>query len=155
MGLSITQLGVAGALVLTNDAQHRYTLTFATRVTGDAGVRATHLPFWSSSVVEVLADIAVSVDVHCVPPRVSPGSDVRCAIEPRDRFGNVAEVEPPPSGVKNFFTVARLGNARDLVVHDTYVSFRAGAPPDGEASTSAGVVVTLDGRRVESTVSVG
>lgn len=147
-GLRLTQLGVAGSPALTDDTAHSYRVSLATSLAGGGGVRVSHLLFWSTSVVEVLAGQPVSVVVSCAPPIVAVGAEVQCAVEPRDRFGNVAEVERPPSGASNFFTVARLGSARELVVHDTYVSF---VPIEVGV---AGVAVTLDGQRVESRVSV-
>ena len=154
--LSVTQVtsGQAGPLFQLEDHAHSHRVTFATRAEGFAGVRVSHLLFWASSIVEVLPGVASSVEVLCTPPVAMLGTNVQCAVSPHDEFGNLAEVEPPPSGAKNFFTVARIGCARDLVVHDTFVAFVAGVPGNECVGNRAGVAVTLDGQRVESTIAV-
>ena len=52
-----------------------------------------------------------------------------------------------------YFSVSHLGSAHSLAIHDTHVTFVAGAA--GDAPSSAGIAVTLDGRRVESRIQVG
>ena len=148
--LSITQTGGAGRIVLLSESAHAYRVSFSTRTAGAAGVRVSHSIFWSSAAVEVLAGPARSVDVECAPARAAPGKEVRCAVTPRDAFGNAAEVEKPAGAPANYFAVSAVGDATNLVVHDTDVSFTLG----GEAGSRAGIAVTLDGRRVESTVEV-
>jgi hypothetical protein len=154
--LFVTQVtsGQAAPFFQLEDYAHTHRVTFATRAEGFAGVRVSHLFFWASSVVEVLPGVASSVEVLCTPPVAMLGTNVQCAVSPHDEFGNLAEVEPPPSGAKNFFTVTRIGCARDLVVHDTFVAFVAGIPGNECVGNRAGVAVTLDGQRVESTIAV-
>eukprot|EP00966_Prymnesium_polylepis_P050824 1176849-Prymnesium_polylepis.1 len=75
--------------------------------------------FWSSATVEVLAGAATGrVEVACTPPRVRVGEEVRCTVVPRDRFGNVAEVEKPEGASSSYFSVAKTGVAGELTVHD-------------------------------------
>jgi hypothetical protein len=154
--LFVTQVtsGQAAPFFQLEDYAHTHRVTFATRAEGFAGVRVSHLLFWASSVVEVLPGVASSVEVLCTPPVAMLGTNVQCAVSPHDEFGNLAEVEPPPSGAKNFFTVTRIGCARDLVVHDTFVAFVAGIPGNECVGNRAGVAVTLDGKPVESTIAV-
>jgi hypothetical protein len=148
--LTITQTGTAGRLVLLSETAQAYLVSFSTRAAGVAGVRLSHsLIFWSSASVEVLPGPAVSVDVLCAPPRVAAGTQVRCAVTPRDQFGNAAEVAKPAGVADDYFGVTQVGGATQLAVHDDHVSFVAGG-----AGARAGVAVMLDGRRVESTVVV-
>ena len=149
--LSITQLGGAGAIaLLEGSGEHRYQVTFATAQAGFAGVRVSHQLFWSSATVEVHPAAAVGpVDVSCTPLRVHVGDTVRCAVVPRDRFGNPAEVEKPNSAPDDYFGVTAMGRADELAVHDTHVSFIA------RAAGRAGIVVILDGARTSSDVEVG
>lgn len=149
MGLSITPLGSAGLLTLIADTTRTHRIGFTTKMTGDAGVRVTHFLFFATSVVNVLPGPVVAVDVRCWPNEVAPGSNVKCSVEPRDAFANLAEVERPADAPADFFAVTRIGTAADLVVHDAFVSFVAQAPGQ------AGVRIILNGRRAaESVVTV-
>ena len=148
--LSITQIGAAGRIVLLSESAHAYRVAFGTRAAGAAGVRVAHSIFWSVASVEVVAGPAVRVEVDCGEQSAAVGTEVRCAVMPRDAFGNVADVEPPEGRAKSYFAVARVGGATDLKVHDAHVSFVVG----GEVGARCGIAVTLDGTRVESTVEV-
>ena len=146
--LSITQLGVAGVISLLNEDAHLYRVSFTTQASGRAGLVVSHMLFWSTSTVEVLAGPAITVDVACAPHAVGLGSKVQCAVKPRDALGNMAEVSRPSDSSDSYFSVGALGSAHDLEVHDTYVSFIAGA------SGNAGIRVMLNGHRFESGVVV-
>lgn len=152
--LSITQTGNAGRIVLLSESAHAYRVAFGTRVAGDAGVRVSHAIFWSSASVEVVAGPARRVDVLCAPPAgaqtVAAGLQVRCDVTPRDEHGNAADVVRPEGAPETYFAVSHVGGATQLQVHDTHVSFVAG----GDAGSRCGIAVTLDGKRVESTVEV-
>lgn len=149
--LSITQTGTAGQIALLSESAHAYIIAFATRKTGAAGVSLSHSIFWSDASVEVIAGQARSVDVDCTPKLAAADAEVRCAVTPRDVYGNPAEVEPGESGPASRFTVTHLGRATKLEVHDDYVSFVAASAGDGR---KAGIAVSLDGRRVESIVNI-
>ena len=155
--LSITQTGGAGQIALLSEGAHAYRITFGTRAAGAAGVRVSHSIFWSHAAVEVLAGPAVTVEVDCSladgVTAAAVGSEVRCAVTPRDAYGNAAEVEKPEGAPEGYFTVTHVGGASKLAVHDTEVSFVVAQPVGGKAGR-AGVAVTLDGTRVESTVAV-
>lgn len=86
--------------------------------------------------------------LECAPKRVRVGEDVRCAVVPRDRFGNAADVEKPTGAPASYFSVARTGGAGEVVVQDASVSFAAAQVG------RAGVAVTLDGVRVQDDVEV-
>ena len=146
-GLTLTQLGFAGALVLERSAPHDYRVSFATNVSGRAGVLVEHGYFWTTSVVDVAPGPASPghVEVACEPPRVAVGEQVRCKVVPCDEFWNPTEVEQTAAG---HFTVARSGSAGELTVHDDHVSFAA------TAAGRAGVVVTLGGRSRQHEVEV-
>ena len=99
--------------------------------------------------VEVLPGPAIGrVELSCAPRRVRVGEEVRCAVVPRDRFGNAADVEKPAGAPATYFSVARTGGAGEVVVHDAYVSFVAATVG------RAGVAVTLDRVRVLDDVEV-
>lgn len=149
-GLSITQVGVAGRIALVDERNGAYRIVFATRLVGDAGVRVSHGIFSSVSTVEVIPGPAIVVEAECSPPRVAPSATVTCAVTPRDRFGNAASVEKPEGADDKYFALSGLGSARELAIHDFDVTFKAGNQP-GER---AGIAVTLNGGRVESTVQV-
>ena len=153
LDLSITQLGHAGPIALLEEAgreQHTYRVTFSTTHAGSAGVRVTHMLFWSTSNVEVQpAPATGSVEVACTPAHVRVGEEVRCAVTPRDQYGNIAEVEKPDGAASSYFSVTRTGNAGELSVHDSFVAFSA------STAGRAGVAVTLDGIRSTSEVEVG
>ena len=149
--LSITQLGHAGPIALLETAgrEHVYRVTFSTSRAGRAGVRVTHMLLWSSASVEVVPAAATGrVEVACTPRSVRVGEEVRCTVEPRDRFGNLAEVEKPEGASSSYFSVAHTGSAGELKVQDTFVAFSP------NAAGRAGVAVTLDGVRSESEVQV-
>ena len=150
--LSITQTGSAGRIIMLSDVAHAYRVAFSTRLAGQAGVRVSHSIFWSSASVEVIAKPAVLVEIACEPKATPVGSSVRCAVTPRDEYGNAAEVEKPggQDGDGHYFAVTHVGGAKDLAVHDADVSFVVG----GEVGSKAGIAVTLNGRRVEGTVEV-
>ena len=149
--LSITQTGSAGRIIMLSDVAHAYRVAFSTRLAGQAGVRVSHSIFWSSASVEVIAKPAVLVEIACEPKAAPVGSSVRCAVTPRDEYGNAAEVEKPEEGGDgHYFAVTHVGGAKDLAVHDADVSFVVG----GEVGSKAGIAVTLNGRRVEGTVEV-
>jgi hypothetical protein len=148
--LSITQVGNAGAITLVDEASTQYRVTFSTRAAGAAGVRVTHSLFWRTSWAEVQAAPAATVDVACEPAQVAPRAEVRCAVTPRDVFGNVAEVEKPPGASADYFSVQAVGGARDIVVHDEHVSLVAGDAP----GSRAGIAVVLAGTRMEGSVAV-
>lgn len=153
--LAIVPLGMAGPISLVDDgSSHRYRVTFSTAATGSAGVTVTHQVWSSSAGVEVVAapcavmDHRCYVDVACEPRRATVGTEVRCEVTPRDRFGNVAEIEPAAGVATGRFSVSRSRAAGELTVHDTFVSF---VPQEAGL---AGVVVTLDGVRTSSDVEV-
>jgi hypothetical protein len=147
--LSITQLGEAGNIVLRSTAPHAYQVSFSTAKAGGAGVRVKHALSTSWSMVEVLPGPAIGrVELECAPKRVRVGEDVRCAVVPRDRFGNAADVEKPTGAPASYFSVARTGGAGEVVVQDASVSFAAAQVG------RAGVAVTLDGVRVQDDVEV-
>ena len=149
--LSITQTGNAGKITMVSESAHAYRISFATRVAGAAGVKLTHSVFRSAASVDVIAGPARSVDVDCTPKLAITDAEVRCAVTPRDIYGNVADVEPSArGGTRPRFTVSFLGRATNLAVHDEHVSFVVAA---GLGHT-AGIAVSLDGRRVESTVEI-
>lgn len=148
--LSITQLGLAGPIVMLSSTGHTHTISFATGPAGRAGVRVSHAVFWTSAMVDVAAGPAAPghVEVSCSPPSVPLGKEVRCAVTPRDRWGSAAEVVRPEGAPPGYFAVSKVGGARELAVHDSYVAFVA-----AEAGR-AGVAVTLGGVRAESVVDV-
>ena len=150
--LSLTPIGTAGAIALLDDeaVANTYRITFATATAGEAGVRIAQSIFWSTSLVEVAAGQATTVGVACAPPSVAAGAQVRCTVTPVDVYGNAADVQKPANAPAGYFSVSRVGGARELSVHDTFVSFRAAEGEGGRA----GVAITLNGRRVESTVAV-
>ena len=133
--------------MLERSAPHDYRVSFATNVSGRAGVLVEHGYFWTTSVVDVAPGPAAPghVEVACEPPRVAVGEQVRCKVVPCDEFWNPTEVEQTAAG---HFTVARSGSAGELTVHDDHVSFAA------TAAGRAGVVVTLGGRSRQHEVEV-
>ena len=149
-GLTITQVGTAGTIMMMDEQSTSYHVSFTTRASGAAGVRVTHAWFWHTAWVEVIPAPAVAVDVACRPQQVPPGADVRCAVTPRDAFGNPGAVEKPMAVSAKFFSVSAIGSASQLAVHDEYVSFVAG----DQVGSRAGIVVTLAGKPVESSVQI-
>ena len=103
-----------------------------------------------SNQAATLAGPARSVDVDCTPKLVAADAEVRCDVTPRDLYGNVADVEPSVDGSSGRFTVSFLGRAASGAVHDDHVSFVVAS---GRGHT-AGIAVSLDGRRVESIVEI-
>ena len=138
-GLTLTQLGFAGALVLERSAPHDYRVSFATNVSGRAGVLVEHGYLWTTSVVDVAPGPAAPghVEVACEPPRVAVGEQVHCRVVP---CGGWAADRGRADGGRPI-TVARLESRRsEPTVHDDQKSFAAAA------AGRAGVVVTLGGR---------
>ena len=150
----IVQQGTAGLITLLSDAAEgggEYRVSFATASAGPAGVRVVGPLIWRSVWVDVVALAASTTDVSCAPARAVQGEEVRCAVVPRDVFGNLADVVTPPEAPAHYFSVSRIGAARDVTVHDADVSFVVGA---GTGDARAGIAVTLDGRRSEATIEV-
>lgn len=150
--LRVTQSGYAGHITPLDEGGRSHRIKFATATAGPAGVTVSHSFFRSTSSVTVLAGAAVRVEASCVPAQARPGAGVRCDVTPRDAWGNAAEVERPAGAAEGYFAVARVGAASDVRVLDDHVAFvvDAAAP----AGAHAGVAVTLDGVRVESSVEV-
>ena len=160
--LSITQMGVAGAISLISESRSsmakEYRVAFATRNAGSAGVRVSHFIFWRTAAVEVLPGPAISVEVLCEPANVVPGAQVRCAVSPRDRHGNLANVERPTGAGATFFSVHATGRATRLVVEDDAVRFSVSSATSAQGPADrqdhAGILVTLDGRQFNGRVGV-
>jgi hypothetical protein len=147
--MSVAPIGATEQVNVLTRAGRLHNVSFATKMAGQAGVRVDHGWFSAKAVVQVVAAEPVSVDVTCLPNRVQAGAQVQCEVAPRDMLGNIAEVHRPTDAPAEYFAVMQLGSAADVVVHDTYVSFVAGA-----VGTSAGVRVSFKGMQVESTVQV-
>mmetsp|Transcript_1905 Transcript_1905/g.4089 ORF Transcript_1905/g.4089 Transcript_1905/m.4089 type:complete len:254 (+) Transcript_1905:101-862(+) len=146
--LTIVPTGVASDLALLHAEPHFYRVGFATASAGTAGVRLQHTFFEWALHVEVMAAEAVTAVPKCWPTQVTIGQAVTCMLVPRDRFGNAAEVVRPADASVGYFSVTPTGNAHDITVGDTSITFQVSEPG------RAGVLVVLNGQRSISEVEV-